>query len=147
MKIITRIFGMSIMLFYVILIFLQMMDYNIRRNELNECLSLAMTSTQIVMMENIEDIVYGTNNCRKKISSNDAYIQEFLDNFTLLVSTKTKYEVKVYAIDYKLGLLSVGIEGKFQTLNGVEKTFSSRKTSIIDVLDEGDMDGVNKISY
>ena len=65
MKIIVRIFGLSVMLFYVILIFLQMIDYNIRRDELNQCISMAMTSTQIIMMENIEDQILGTNNCRK----------------------------------------------------------------------------------
>ena len=131
------------MLFYVILIFMQMMDYNIRRNELNECISTAMTSTQIVMMENIEDKVYGTNNCRRKISSNDEYIQEFVTNFNLLITTDTAYEIKVYAIDYNVGLLSVEIEGEFYSLNGVKKTFSSRKTAMIDVLDKENDNGVN----
>ena len=139
MKVVIRIMGLSIMFFYVILIFLQMMSFNIRRNELNECISLAMTSTQIVMMENIEDEVYGTNNCRRKIESNDEYIQEFANNFYVLITTNTDYEIKVYAIDYTCGLLSIEIEGKFRTLSGLEKEFTSRKTSIIEVMDSGEV--------
>ena len=136
MKIIVRIFGLSVMLFYVILIFLQMMDYNIRRDELNQCISMAMTSTQIVMMENIDDQILGTNNCRKKITSNEEYLDEFKSNFHVLISTNTDYTIHVYAIDYTTGLLSIGVEGQFLTLNGMKKTFSSRKTSVIDVLHE-----------
>ena len=136
MKIIIRIFGLSIMLFYVIIIFLQMMSYNVRRDELNRCISVAMTNTQIVMMENIEDKMYGTSNSRKQIISNDDYLEEFAHNFYMLISTNTNYEIRVYAIDYTVGLLSVEVEGSFYTLNGIKKTFSSRKTSFVDVLKE-----------
>ncbi len=136
MKIIVRIFGLSVMLFYVILIFLQMIDYNIRRDELNQCISMAMTSTQIIMMENIEDQILGTNNCRKKITSNKEYLDEFKNNFHVLTSTNTDYKIHVYAIDYTTGLLSIGVEGQFLTLNGIKKKFNSRKTSVIDMLHE-----------
>ena len=134
MKVIVRIFGLNIMMFYVILIFLQMMDYNVRRDELNHCISMAMTNTQIIMAENIEDTLYGTNNHRKSIESNNEYIEEFACNFHVLVTTNTKYEIYVYAIDYTTGLLSVEVEGTFLTINGVEKKFRSRKTSVVEVV-------------
>ena len=136
MKIVVRIFGLSMMLFYVVLIFLQMMDYNVRRDELNNCISIAMTNTQIVMTENIEDTLYGTNNSRKRIESNEEYIEEFANNFHMLVTTNTNYEIHVFAIDYTTGLLSVEVEGTFMSLNGINKSFSSRKTSVVEVLVE-----------
>ena len=112
-----------------------MLMFNIRRGELNTAISTAMSSTQIIIQEQIEDREYGTNNRRKTISSNDEYVEEFVTNFEKLITTDTDYKVRVYGVDYEKGLLDVGVVGSFKMLNGETKTFESRKTSIIEVLD------------
>ena len=134
MRILTRLFGLGVVLIVVIMLFGQMMMFNIRRGELNSAISTAMSSTQIVMQEQIEDKEYGTNTRRKTISSNDEYIDEFIENFEKLITTDTVYKIRVYGVDYEKGLLDIGVEGSFKMLNGETKTFNSRKTSIVEIL-------------
>lgn len=135
MRILCRIFGLGYVLVMCIALFSQMMMLNVRRDELNSAIATAMSSTQIVMQEQIEDVRFGTNNRRKTIDSDEAYVQEFITNFETLVSTKTDYTVKVYGVDYQKGLLDIGVEGKVKMFNGEFKTFDSRKTSIIEVIE------------
>lgn len=136
MKIISRIFGLSIVLILGYMIVFELTGYYVRRNELNTCITSAMTSTQIIMQENIEDEYFGTNNARKVIDSNEAYVEEFGNNFYVLPTTNTDYHIDILAVDYTKGLLHVKITGTFNTLNGQQKSFSAEKTSIIDVLEE-----------
>ncbi len=110
-----------------------MTSTDIREDELNSALSLAIQQTQIVMLENIEDDLNGKNNARREINSNEAYFVEFVDNFQALISTDTKYKLLAYYIDYEKGIISVGAEGTYHTILGTERVISSRKTSIIDL--------------
>ena len=135
MRLLCRLFGLGFVLVACVALFSQMLMMNIRRDELNVAISTAMSSTQVIMQEQIEDVKLGTSNRRKTISSNDEYVQEFITNFDKLVSTETDYTVKVYGVDYQKGLLDIGVEGKFKMLNGEYKTFDSRKTSIIEVIE------------
>lgn len=135
MRLLCRLFGLGFVFIISIALFSQMMMMNVRRDELNTAISTAMSSTQIIMQEQIEDQKLGTNNRRKTISSNDEYIQEFTTNFEMLVDSDTDYTVKVYGVDYQKGLLDVKVEGKFKMLNGEYKTFDSRKTSIVEVIE------------
>ena len=57
-----------------------MMVYNVKQDELVNCISTAMTSTQIVMQEQIEDVIFKTNTKRKSINSNQEYLEEFAKN-------------------------------------------------------------------
>ena len=136
MKIVTRIFGLSIVLILSYMIAMEFTGYYVRRNELNTCITQAMTSTQIVMQENIEDDYFGTDNARKIIDSNEAYVEEFGNNFHVLPTTDTDYHIDILAADYTKGLLHVRITGTFTMLNGQQKTFSAEKTGIVDVLEE-----------
>lgn len=136
MKIVTRIFGLSIILILSYMIVMEFTGYSVRRNELNTCITTAMTSTQIVMQENIEDEYFGTDNARKAIDSNEAYVEEFGNNFYVLPTTDTDYHIDILAVDYTKGLLHVRITGTFTMLNGQQKTFSAEKISIVDVLEE-----------
>lgn len=136
MRILSRLLGLGIVFIVIVMLFSQMMMFNIRRGELNTAISTAMSSTQVVMQEQIEDRQFGTNTRRKTILSNDEYIQEFITNFEKLVNTDTTYKIKVYGVDYEKGLLDIGVDGTFKMLNGDTKTFSSRKTSIVEVLEE-----------
>lgn len=149
MKIVARIFGLSIILILSYMIAMEFTGYYVRRNELNNCIKTAMTSTQIIMQENIEDEYFGTENARKVIDSNEAYVEEFGNNFYVLPTTNTDYHIDILAVDYTKGLLHVKITGTFTMLNGQQKSFSAEKTSIIDVLEDAqnqkgeDSDGTN----
>ena len=134
MKILMRVFGMSVIMMLSVLMVFQMMSMNIRRDELTTCISTAMTSTQIIMQEQIEDQVYGTNTKRKEITSNEEYLEEFASNFYKLINSDSKYKIKVFGIDYTKGFIDIEIESTYIMFNGEEKTISSRKTSIVDVL-------------
>lgn len=136
MKIVARIFGLSIILILSYMIAMEFTGYYVRRNELNTCIKTAMTSTQIIMQENIEDEYFGTENARKVIDSNEAYVEEFGNNFYVLPTTNTDYHIDILAVDYTKGLLHVKITGTFTMLNGQQKSFSAEKTSIIDVLED-----------
>ena len=136
MRTLFKIFGLSVSILIFVVIAMQYTDFSVRRDELDSMITTAMTSTQIVMQENIEDKEFGTENRRKTIDSNEAYVEEFANNFYVLASTNTDYEIEVYAVDYEKGLLSVGVKGSFKMLNGQTKTIYSRKTSIVDVIQE-----------
>ena len=134
MRIIMRCFGLSVIFIVIVMIFTQMMNFQIRRDELTTCISTAMSSTQIIMQEQIEDEVYGTNNKRKTIDSNQAYLEEFKNHFYKLVNSDSSFKIKVYGVDYTKGFLDLEIESSFKMLNGDIKTIKSRKTSIIDII-------------
>lgn len=135
MRVLIRCFNLSIILIVSILIFAQMMIFNVKRDELINCISTAMSSTQMIMQEQIEDGIYGTNVRRKTITSNEQYLDEFLIHFYKLVTTDSDYIINVYGIDYTKGLLDIEIESHFKMFNGKEKVIKSRKTSIIDVIE------------
>ena len=134
MRIVTRCFGLSVIFIISIMIYSQMMIYNVRKDELVNCISTAMTSTQIVMQEQIEDMMYGTNTKRKSIHSNEEYLDEFVKNFYKLTTTNSDFYIKVFGIDYTKGFLDIEIESYFKMYNGKTKMISSRKTSIVDII-------------
>lgn len=134
MRVIARCFGLSVILILSIIICAQMMIFNVRKDELVNCISTAMTSTQIVMQEQIEDIHFGTNMRRKSIESNQQYLEEFVVNFYKLTTSNSTFKIKVFGIDYTKGFLDIEIESCFRMFNGEMKTIKSRKTSIIDIL-------------
>ena len=131
-----RIFGMSVIFVFACIMVLQMMSMNIRRDELTTCISTAMSSTQIIMQEIIEDQIYGTDTSRKEITSNEEYVEEFASHFYKLVNSDSEYKIKVYGIDYTRGFIDIQVDATYKMFNGEEKTISSRKTSIVDVLME-----------
>ena len=134
MRIISRCFGLSVILIVSIMIYAQMMMLNIYKDELVNCISTAMTSTQIVMQEQIEDFNYGTNTRRKDIESNQQYLEEFSVNFYKLITSNASFKIKVFGIDYTKGFLDLEIESSFKMFNGQTKVIRSRKTSIVDIL-------------
>lgn len=134
MRVAVRLYGLGVMFLISCMIFLQLMSFNIRRDELTSCISLAMSSTQIVIQEQIEDDLYGTNTKRKAIASNEEYLEEFATNFYKLVTTDSNFKINVYGIDYTKGFIDVEVVSYFPTFIGSTKTIKSRKTSIVDIL-------------
>ena len=134
MRVVSRCFGLSLILIVSIMIYAQMMIFNVRKDELVNAISTAMTSTQIVMQEQIEDITFKTHAKRKSIDSNQQYLEEFATNFYKLVTSDSDFKIKVFGIDYTKGFLDIEIESRFLMFNGEVKVIRSRKTSIVDIL-------------
>lgn len=134
MRVLTRCFGLSVILIISIILYAQMMVFNVRKDELISCISTAMSSTQIIMQEQIEDQILNTQTKRKSINSNEQYLNEFASHFYKLTTSNSVFKIKVFGIDYTKGFLDIEIESQFKMFNGKTKTISSRKTSIVDVL-------------
>lgn len=133
MRIMVRMMELSIIGFCTCLMLMHIFDLNVRLDELNKISSLAMSNTQIVVQENIEDRLYGTDNARLRIDSNDKYISLYKENLSKLISTDSTYEVSDYLADHERGLLYVKVDCSYKTLNGNTKTLSRKLLNIIDV--------------
>lgn len=136
MKVLNRILGLTAVGIFCILISLQLINVDVRRDEMNTISSLAMNQTQTIMEEQITDEIYGTDNARKTISSNEEYFQEYLNNFQKLITTNCYYQVDLLDADYEKGLLDVNVTCRYRNLVGEEKSMSVRKTSIIEAVDK-----------
>mgnify|MGYP004507120567 CR=1 FL=1 len=133
MKILIRSIAISAIGVSICLMLMHILDLNIRYDELNKASHLAMTNTQIVMQENIEDIYYGTNNSRKKISTNKEYLNDFKENFLTLVNSDGTYLIDGYSDVYK-GLLCVDIKHQYKNFLGQDKTIRKKLINVIDVV-------------
>ena len=139
------------MLIMTSMMFLEMMGITIRQDELNNCISSAVATTQVIMKENIEDKVYGTEKSRNVIESNDEYLQLFKTNLEKAKTSNTRYTIRVYGVDYTKGYLDVGVEATYPMINGAIRTLTSRQTNLIEVY-EGEQKPVygfapDKFSY
>lgn len=133
MKIFIRAMGLSVMGICVCLILMHLYDLNIRYDELNKASHLAMTNTQIIMQEKIEDIYFNTHNARVYVDSNEEYLKLFRDNFMILVKSDGEYLIDGYC-DANKGLLYVNIDHHYKNLLGKDKIISKKLISIIDVV-------------
>lgn len=136
MRVIIRIFSLTIIGLLVSVMLIHSLDLNIRLDELNKTSSLAMSNTQILIQEIIEDRLYGTNNARRNITSNEEYLNLYEENFYRLINTNSEYEIVDYYADYLRGLLYVSINCKYHTVMGKEKILNKRLLNIIDVVNE-----------
>lgn len=134
MKIIARLIGFTVIGLVFLAVFMELMQFNVRMNELNQVSSTAMNQTQIVMREQIEDRFFNYTNARETFNSNDDYVQYFENCLKKLISSDSKYSYTVYGVDYTKGILSVGVDCTYKKISGEEKTIHTRKTSIVDVL-------------
>lgn len=135
MKIFVRTIGISVIGFCIILILMHLLDLNIRYDELNKASHIAMTNTQIIMQENIEDIYYNTNNRRLDINTNDEYLNLFKENFDILIDSDGTYSIDGYS-DVLKGLLYININYKYKNFLGREKSLNKKLINVIDVVDD-----------
>lgn len=101
MRIMVRVFGLSIIFMFVCMLFMQMMSYNVRQDELTQSITTAMTGTQTVEKENVEDRMYGTNNARMAINDDTTYKNLFIKNFAKLVGGDEFTSSLGNMLDYK----------------------------------------------
>lgn len=141
MKQLARLLGFAVIGLFFVGIFIDLMQYNVRMNELIQATSTAINQTQIVMREQIEDKYYNYSNARVYFDNNDDYIGYFRDCLKKLITSDSKYSFDVYGIDYEKGLISVGVNARYIKINGEEKILHTRKTSIVDVILNGDTGG------
>lgn len=135
MKLLVRFMGLGLITLVFIGMMLEMVALNVRADELNTITSMAISNTQIVMQEIIEDELYQTNNARMMLDD-EKYFELFIDNLNTLISTDSIYDVKLLAIDCTKGLIDVEVDLTYQRIDGSLKTLSVRKTSIVDILIE-----------
>lgn len=135
MKALIRCFMLGMSIIVLVMMFSFFQEVNVRQDELNNIVATAMTQTQTVIKEQIEDKQYKTDNKRYTISNNDEYVAEFTHNLYMLKTTNSDYRITVYGVDYEKGLLDIGVESSFRMWNGQTKTFTTRKTGIVENLD------------
>lgn len=133
MKLIIRVIGFTTIGMCISLILINLFDINIRKYEVDEISRSAMNSTQIIMLENIENEYYGTSNAREIIDSNKKYEDLYLENLSILQTSNGKYNVS-FISDYTKGLLSVNIDYEYINFLGETKVINKKLTNIIDVV-------------
>lgn len=135
MKAMMRVMGMTIIGMLLMIIMIQTVNVDIRKDELESASSLAMNQTQQIMEEIIEDEYYGTNNARSSIDSNDEYFDLYVDNFQKLITTNCAYNIDLLHADYTKGLLDVNVTCRYKNFIGEESSITERKTNIIEQID------------
>lgn len=140
MRIMVRIMGLTIIGLCVSMMLMHSLELNIRYDELDKITSLAMSNTQLVMMENIEDIYYGTDNSRRHINDDFEYINLYKENMNLLISTNSDYVINDYIADARKGLLYVDVSCSFKTVKGDIKTFNKKLLNVVDVINKNEED-------
>ena len=109
--------------------------FEIRYDELDKASHMAMTNTQIVMQENIEDIYYKTNNARLKIDTNEDYLNLYKENFNILVNSDGEFNIDGYCDVYK-GLMCVSVSHKYKNFLGQDKILTKKLINVIDVVND-----------
>lgn len=135
MRIVVRIFGLTIIGVLVSITIIHTFSINIHLDELEKISSLAMSNTQIVMQETVEDRLFGTNNARRKIESDEEYIALYKDNLNKLISTESEYRIADYYVDYYKGLIYVDVICEYKTLFKETKYLEKKLINIIDVIE------------
>lgn len=136
MKIIIRVLSLVIIGFLISISLMNSINDYVIGDELEKTSSLAMSNTQIIMSEIIEDHFYKTNNARISINSNEEYLELYKDNLMVLINSDSEYEIKDYYADYNKGLLYVDIICRYKNLSGKEKNIEKKLLNIIDVVDK-----------
>lgn len=132
MRIFIRVMGITTIGMCVCLMLMHLLDLNIRKDEIDRISYLAMSNTQIVMQENIEDFYYQTNNARQKINSSAEYEQLYIDNIRMLQTTDGVYNLSFISDPLK-GLLCVDIDYEYKNFLGQTKVINKKLINIINV--------------
>ncbi|MBP3398934.1 MAG: InlB B-repeat-containing protein [Erysipelotrichaceae bacterium] len=147
MKIMTRIMGLAVAGFIAMMAMLQLINVDIRRDEMETITTLAMNQTQTIAEEYIADDLYETNNARKRFTSNEEYFQDYVNNFQKLVTSDCVYQIDLMYADYEKGILDVNVTCEYKNIIGQEASMSERKTSIIETVDMSSETKVYYITY
>ena len=101
MKVMTRIMGLAVAGIIAMMAMLQLINVDIRRDEMETITTLAMNQTQTIAEEYIADDLYGTSNARKRFTSNEEYFQDYVNNFQKMVTSDCVYQVDLMYADFE----------------------------------------------
>ena len=132
MRILIKLFSYTLVGLLVLACTLRFVSTNTRRDELHKAATNAMTQTQTVMAEQIEDREYGTHAARLVWSSEDEYFNYFVDSFGIQLTTDSVCRVDMLDADLDKGLLRVKITCSYNKLNGDVGELSLIKTGIVE---------------
>lgn len=132
MRIFIRIMGLTTIGMCICLMLMHLLDLNVRKDEIEKISNIAMSNTQIIMQENIEDLYYGTSNARMVVDNNDKYEKLYKDSLLKLQTTNGNYSLNLKS-DYTKGLMHVDIEYSYKNLLGQTNKMYKSLTNIIDV--------------
>lgn len=133
MRILIRSFSLMIMGMIISIMLMHCFDLTIRVDELDRVARQAMNQTQMVMLENIEDYYYKTNNARVNVTSEEDYLNMYCSNLNTLKTSNGNYVVDGY-FDPLKGLAYVDINYSYKNFLGQEKILNKKLLNIIDVV-------------
>lgn len=132
MRILIKLFGYTFVGLMTLICGLQFVSTNTRLDEMETAATIAMSQTQTVMAEQIEDRRYGTNIAREHWTSEDEYFDYFVDSFQVQLTTNSKCSIDLMNVSLDKGLLDVKVTCKYKRLDGQTATISTTKTAIVE---------------
>lgn len=91
MRILARVLVIGLLFIVSSVMILNMIGHNVHLSELNSAIATAMTQTQLLKEENIQDEMYGTSISRTQLTTATAYRNQYIDHFAKLVGAETKH--------------------------------------------------------
>lgn len=132
MRILIKLFGYTFVGVLVLTCGLQFVSTNTRTDEMETAATIAMSQTQTVMAEQIEDRRFGTNIAREHWTSEDEYFDYFVDSFQIQLTTDSKCAIDLLNADLEKGVLDVNVTCSYKRLDGQTASMSVRKTGVVE---------------
>lgn len=132
MRILIKLFGYTLVGLLTLICGLQFVSTNTRLDEMETAATIAMSQTQTVMAEQIEDRRYGTNIAREHWTSEDEYFDYFVDSFQIQLTTDSKCSIDLLNASLEKGVLDVKITCTYNRLDKKTATISTTKTGIVE---------------
>ena len=115
-------FGITICAIISIVIVMTLCGTNMRQNELNRAVDIALLDT----VENQFD------SKTYSVSSNDEFIADFIEALLVQINSDCTVKINILDVDYQKGLLSVEVIEKYKHPIGTEGEVSVKRTVIME---------------
>ena len=115
-------FGITICAIISIVIVMTLCGTNMRQNELNRAVDIALQDT----VENQFD------SKTYSVSSNDEFIADFIEALLVQINSDCTVKINILDVDYQKGLLSVEVIEKYKHPIGTEGEVSVKRTVIME---------------
>ena len=115
-------FGITICAIISIVIVMTLCGTNMRQNELNRAVDIALQDT----VENQFD------SKTYSVSSNEEFIADFIEALLVQINSDCTVKINILDVDYQKGLLSVEVIEKYKHPIGTEGQVSVKRTVIME---------------
>ncbi|MDD3139679.1 MAG: hypothetical protein PHX08_11995 [Lachnospiraceae bacterium] len=115
-------FGITICAIISIVIVMTLCGTNMRQNELNRAVDIALQDT----VENQFD------SKTYSVSSNEEFIADFIEALLVQINSDCTVKINILDVDYQKGLLSVEVIEKYKHPIGTEGEVSVKRTVIME---------------